>query len=106
MDWREKSERDIKRMPEEALSLREEAKEDLWVFAQLVNPGYVYGDIHKEIYRWMMDYNLMTLIGGLEEGPRDVVDNTVNIGLVALAGVLGVLVVIESVLLILRARAE
>jgi phage terminase large subunit-like protein len=23
-----------------------------------MNPGYVYGDIHKDIYRWMMDYSL------------------------------------------------
>lgn len=57
-------------------------------------------------YIWMMDFNLAALIVGIEEGPRDIVDNTVNIGLIALSGVLGVLVVIESVLLILRARAE
>ncbi len=57
-------------------------------------------------YIWMMDFNLAALIVGIEEGPRDIVDNTVNIGLIALSGVLGVLVVIESVLLIMRGRAE
>jgi zinc/manganese transport system substrate-binding protein len=57
-------------------------------------------------YIWMMNYNLAALIMGLEEGPRDTTDNILNIGLMALAGVLGVLVVIESVLLIMRARAE
>jgi zinc/manganese transport system substrate-binding protein len=57
-------------------------------------------------YIWMMNYNLAVLILGLDEGPSDITDNTVNIGLLALAGVLGVLVAIESVLLIMRARAE
>ena len=57
-------------------------------------------------YIWMMDYNLAVLISGIEEGPKNIVDNTINIGLVALASVLGVLVVIETVLLIMRARAE
>jgi len=57
-------------------------------------------------YIWMMDFNLAALIVGIEEGPRDIVDNTVNIGLIALSGFLGVLVAIESVLLIIRARAE
>ncbi len=57
-------------------------------------------------YFWMMNYNLGALVSGLEGRSGDITDNTVNIGLVALSGVLGVLVAIESVLLILRARAE
>lgn len=57
-------------------------------------------------YIWMMNYNLAALIIGIEEGPSNITDNTVNIGLIALSGVLGVLVVIESVLLIMRSRAE
>ena len=57
-------------------------------------------------YIWMMDYNLAVLTSGIEEGPRNIVDNTINIGLVALTGVLGVLVVIETVLLIMRTRVE
>lgn len=57
-------------------------------------------------YIWMMNYNLAALIIGIEEGPSNITDNTVNIGLIALSGVLGVLVAIESVLLIMRSRAE
>ena len=58
MDWRQAAQRKLDRLPPEAKALREEAMSDLWVFAQLVNPGYMYGDIHKDIYRWMMNYNL------------------------------------------------
>ncbi|MFW9962280.1 MAG: metal ABC transporter substrate-binding protein [Candidatus Sifarchaeia archaeon] len=57
-------------------------------------------------YFWMMNYNLGALISGLEGRSGASADNTVNIGLIALSGVLGVLVAIESVLLIMRARAE
>jgi len=58
MDWRKEAEKKLERMPEEAKALRQEAIDDLWVYAQLVNPGYMYGEIHKEIFRWMMDYTL------------------------------------------------
>jgi hypothetical protein len=61
MSWRDEAATKLQRMPEDALALREEAKVDLWVFAQLVNPGYLYGDIHKEIFRWMSDYTLFGL---------------------------------------------
>ncbi len=57
-------------------------------------------------YFWMMNYNLGALVSGLEGRSGHTTDNTVNIGLIALSGVLGVLVAIESVLLIMRARAE
>lgn len=45
-------------MPEAALEVRERAKEDLFFFARLVHPGYAYGSVHEEIYRWMQDYSL------------------------------------------------
>jgi len=48
----------LDRMPEGAKQIRETAKQDLFFFAQLVNPGYMYGDIHKEIFKWMQDYNI------------------------------------------------
>lgn len=48
----------LERMPEEAKELREAAKEDLFLFARLVNPGYMYGEVHKEIYQWMQEYTL------------------------------------------------
>ena len=63
MSWRDDAELVLKRMPIEAKELREEATKDLWVFAQLVNPGYMYGEIHKEIYRWMADYSLFGMHG-------------------------------------------
>jgi len=58
MEWRQAAKLKLERLPPEAIALREEAMSDLWVYAQLVNPGYMYGDIHKEIFRWMMEYNL------------------------------------------------
>lgn len=57
-DWLGAAEQSISRMPEQALEVRERAKEDLYFFAQLVNPGYVYGEVHREIFAWMQDYSL------------------------------------------------
>lgn len=48
----------IKRMPDEIWDHRLAAIDDLFTFAKLVNPGYMYGDVHREIYQWMQDYNL------------------------------------------------
>ncbi len=57
-------------------------------------------------YFWMMNYNLGALASGLEGRSGQISNNTTNIGLIALSGVLGVLVAIETVLLVMRARAE
>lgn len=57
-DWIIQANRKIEKMPEGAKQIREAAKEDLFTFARLVNPGYMYGDIHKSIFKWMQDYNL------------------------------------------------
>jgi predicted phage terminase large subunit-like protein len=57
-DWLEEAEEKLRRMPEEAKELREAALEDLYLFAKLVNPGYMYGEVHREIFRWMQNYNL------------------------------------------------
>ncbi len=48
----------IERMPEQAKLIREQALVDLEFFAHLVNPGYMYGEVHREIFRWLQDYNL------------------------------------------------
>lgn len=56
--WRKSAETKIKKMPAEALEVRETALHDLFFFAKLVNPGYVYGDIHKEVFQWMQEYSL------------------------------------------------
>ncbi len=57
-DWLKRALLKIEKMPEEAKQIRETAMSDLFFFAKLVNPGYVYGDIHKEIFKWMEDYTL------------------------------------------------
>jgi len=28
-------------------------EDDLWTFARIVNPNYVYGDIHEKVFRWL-----------------------------------------------------
>lgn len=35
--------------------IREAAESDLYTFAQLVNPQRVYGELHKEVFRWLMN---------------------------------------------------
>jgi len=56
--WQKEAFKKLEKMPPEAKALRERALEDLYFFACLVNPGYMYGNIHKDIFRWMQDYNL------------------------------------------------
>ncbi len=56
--WLKDAYKKLEYMPQQALDLRERAKEDLPFFARLVNPGYLYGSIHDEIFRWMQDYYL------------------------------------------------
>lgn len=58
LDWQSEVERKLARMPEAAKNIREQAKEDLFFFARLVNPGYMYGEVHREIFRWMQEYSL------------------------------------------------
>ena len=56
--WRKEAQTKLDKMPEEAKRIRETALNDLFFFAQLVNPGYVYGDIHKTLFQWMQSYNM------------------------------------------------
>ncbi len=56
--WLVDAEKKLERMPEQAKQLRETALADLFFFAQLVNPGYIYGQVHKEIFKWMEQYFL------------------------------------------------
>jgi hypothetical protein len=58
MSWLKEAQYRIDKMPKEALEVRERAMEDLPFFARLVNPGYMYGSIHEEIFRWMQNYTL------------------------------------------------
>ena len=64
-DWLIEAHRKLKVMPPDAKELREAAEQDLFLFAQLVNPGYVYGSVHQEIYKWMEDYSLFGRGDGL-----------------------------------------
>jgi len=56
--WRQEAKKKLDRMPEEAKQIRETAMNDLFFFARLVNPGYVYGDVHQQIYKWIEGYSL------------------------------------------------
>jgi len=57
-DWLVVAKSQINRMPERARDIRQRGRDDLYFFARLINPGYMYGEIHREIYRWMQDYSL------------------------------------------------
>lgn len=63
MDWLEEALKRVELMPKQAKEIRERAIADLNFFARLVNPGYVYGDVHREIFRWMQEYNLYGMMG-------------------------------------------
>lgn len=56
--WLKEAKLRLSKMPEEAKQLRETALNDLYYFARLVNPGYVYGDVHKKYYKWLEQYSL------------------------------------------------
>ena len=56
--WLKEAYKKLDNMPPAALEVREAAREDLFFFAKLVNPGYMYGSIHREIFHWMQDYSL------------------------------------------------
>jgi phage terminase large subunit-like protein len=58
MEWQRYAEQLVKDMPPEIRSLRKSCMKDLRVFARTLNPGYVYGEIHMEIFKEMMDYAL------------------------------------------------
>lgn len=57
-DWLKEAYEKIEYMPLQAKEVRQAAEEDLYFFARLVNPGYMYGSIHRELFRWMQEYSL------------------------------------------------
>ena len=57
-------------------------------------------------YFSMMTYNLGALVSGIEGRSGGIIDQTTNIGLLALTIVLGFIALLEAALLIQRARAE
>lgn len=52
-DWLEDAQRRLELMPEQAKQIREAALEDLYFFAQLINPLRMYGDVHKDVFKWL-----------------------------------------------------
>jgi phage terminase large subunit-like protein len=42
-------------IPASAMEIRQLAEDDLWSFARLVNPHMCYGEIHKDVYRWLQE---------------------------------------------------
>ena len=62
-DWLREAYTKLDRMPEKAKEVRERALSDLSFFAKLVNPGYVYGNVHQEVFNWMQDYSLFGMEG-------------------------------------------
>lgn len=57
-NWLADAEKKLEKMPDKAKQIRETAKNDLFFFAQLVNPGYMYGEVHKSIFKWMQSYSI------------------------------------------------
>lgn len=57
-DWLYEASNKLKKMPAQASELRERALSDLAFFARLVNPSYVYGRVHMEVFNWLQDYTL------------------------------------------------
>ena len=53
MTWLREAERRLKMMPKEAKAIRQLALEDVYFFASLINPNRMYGDIHKDVYKWL-----------------------------------------------------
>lgn len=72
-DWLQQAYAKIDKFPPSALEIRERAKEDLYFFARLVNPGYIYGEIHEQVYRWLQDYTLYGIGDENQEGSNKLV---------------------------------
>lgn len=53
MDWLAEAKIRIAKMPKQAKEIKQVAEEDLFTFAQLINPLRVYGDIHRDVFRWL-----------------------------------------------------
>lgn len=56
--WLRDAYRRIENIPQEAKEIKELAESSLPTFARLVNPGYMYGQVHIDIYKWMEEYSL------------------------------------------------
>ena len=66
-DFYTKSLLQLRRMPETAKQVRYAALDNLYTFAKLVNPTYMYGDAHKEAFDWIQDYQLYEEESGINK---------------------------------------
>ena len=57
----------LRHMPDTAKQVRYAALDNLYTFARLVNPGYMYGDVHKDAFDWIQDYQLYKEESGLNK---------------------------------------
>ena len=51
--WHELMQDKLERMPDTGKETRQRAMNDLTFYARLVNPGYMYGQIHLDIFKWL-----------------------------------------------------
>lgn len=42
--------------------LKKQAEDDLWTFAVLVNPGRLYGDVHRQVFHWLQNNEVSQLL--------------------------------------------
>lgn len=57
-NWLVLANKKLEGMPDEARQIREAAMSDLYFFARLVNPGYIYGEIHRQLFKWLEEYSI------------------------------------------------
>lgn len=60
VEWQADVKKRLANMPKDVKEIRELALSNLWTFACLVNPGYMYGSIHKEVFDWLEEYSLFS----------------------------------------------
>lgn len=66
-EWRKRAARQVAQMPPEVKEVRELMLQDFWTFLKIINPNYVYGDVHKRVAQWFQKYNLY----GIQEAETD-----------------------------------
>lgn len=57
-EWLEAANKKISRLSDEHLAIRNMAMDRFFFFARLMNPSYMFGDIHEEVCDWLEEYSL------------------------------------------------
>ena len=58
VEWKREAANKLARMPKNAIEIRERSLVDLHYFARLMNPGYMYGSVHEDLFLWMQEYTI------------------------------------------------